>query len=121
MQLEGIHVPEDCQGKRNQLSENRDFACFNAGLVSQNQEQLFFKGRFRRSQCKLSIFPEPPDLAHYFDDQSVLVFDTRKYFGLNTEHIIDSTPKPMFPTPYTSMDSYALRSVLIGAVANAQE
>ena len=118
------------------LSEDGQFSCFNTGLVTPNQEPLyssfetnrreavmpwFFKGWFRRGERELNKFPELPDLAHYFDDPTCLVFDTRKDFRINIEHIITETPRERFPEPYSSMQNYALQTVLKGAIDNAKE
>ena len=119
-----------------ELSEDGQFACFNTGLVTAKQEPIyasfevnrnpdsqpwFFKGWFRRGQWELNVFPELPQMAHYFDDPCVLVFDTRKDFRVNVEHIISDTPRERFPEPYRSMDDYALQTVLKGAIDNAKE
>jgi Domain of unknown function (DUF3825) len=118
------------------LSEDGQFSCFNTGLVTPNQEPLyasfetnrkedaqpwFFKGWFRRGQWELTKFPDLPDLAHYFDDPTCLVFDTRKDFRVNIEHIIGETPRERFPPPYSQMENYALQTVLKGAIDNAKE
>jgi len=118
------------------LSEDGQFACFNTGLVTPHQEPLFasfepnrhedaqpwfFKDWYRRGQWELNIFPELPPMAHYFDDPTCLVFDARKGFRTNVEHIIESTPRERFPDPYRSMDDYALQTILRGAVDNAKE
>lgn len=118
------------------LSEDGQFSCFNTGLVTPNQEPLFasfetnrregaqpwfFKDWFRRGQWELTKFPELPDLAHYFDDPTCLVFDTRRDFRVNIEHIIAETPRERFPEPYRGMANYALQTVLRGAVDNARE
>ncbi|MGH2359403.1 MAG: DUF3825 domain-containing protein [bacterium] len=118
------------------LSEDGQFSCFNTGLVTSNQEPLFasfetnrregaqpwfFKGWFRRGQWELNKFPELPDLAHYFDDPTCLVFDTRKDFRVNIEHIIAETPRERFPEPYRTMADYALQTVLRGTIDNAKE
>lgn len=121
------------------LSEIGDFCCFNTGLVTSHQEPLFalfqvnsredarqqwyFKGWFRQGQRELNIFSVLPELAHYFDDPSVLVFDARKDFRINTAHIIESTSetRTRFPEPYGSMDPYALEIILDGAVSRARE
>lgn len=118
------------------LSEDGQYCCFNVGLVTPNQEALyasfevnrkegahpwFFKGWFRRGQRELTKFPELPDIAHYFDDPAYLVFDARRGFRVNIEHIISETPRERFPEPYRSMDGYALQTVLKGAIDNAKE
>ncbi len=83
------------------LSEDGQFCCFNTGLVTPNQELLYasfetnrttgaqrwyFKGWFRRGQGALNRFPELPDLAHYFDDPTCLVFDGRKDIRVNSAY-----------------------------------
>jgi Domain of unknown function (DUF3825) len=119
------------------LDDNGQFSCFNTGLVTPNQESLyasfevnrragaqqpwFFKGWFRRGDWKLTKFSLLPELAHYFDDPSCLVFDSRMDFRINIEHIISETPRGRFPEPYRSMDAYALQTVLKGAIDNAKE
>jgi hypothetical protein len=118
------------------LSEDGQFSCFNTGLVTPNQESLyasfeahreqgqqpwFFKGWFRSGQWELNRFPELPDLAHYFDDPTCLVFDHRKGLRVNVEHIIAETPRDRFPDPYKSMDNFALQTVLNGAIDNAKQ
>ena len=119
------------------ISDNADRACFNTGLVTPNQEPLLasfglnrrqdaqqqwvFHEWLRRGQGELNVFPELPDLAHYFDDPSVLVLDIRKPFRVNIEHIIAETPRDRFPDPYRSMEDFALQNVLNGAVTTAQE
>lgn len=118
------------------LAANGQYSCFNTGLVTPNQEQIyasfeinrnqgnqqwFFKGWFRRGQRELNTFPELPDIAHYFDDPARLVFDGRKDLRLNTEHIISDTPRDRFPEPYGSKDAYALQTVLTGAIDNAKQ
>lgn len=117
------------------LSQDGQFTCFNSGLVTSNQEPIyasfeinrkegrqpwFFKGWYRRGQWELSKFPQLPDLAHYFDDPSCLVLDSRKDFRINIEHIIAETPRDRFPEPYKSMEDYALQTVLKGAIDNAK-
>lgn len=117
------------------VSEDGQFACFNTGLVTQNQEPLFasfetkrredaqpwfFKGWLRKGQWELTKFPELPDLASYFDDPSCLVLDTRKDFRVNGEHIIEDS-KERFPEPYRSMDNFGLQTFLKGAIDNAKE
>jgi hypothetical protein len=118
------------------LSDNGDFACFNTGLVTPNQEpffasfevnhrqdaqqQWYFKGWFRRGQWELNAFPELPELARYFDDPAVLVFDARKDFRVNVEHIIEDS-RERFPPPYDGMASFALRNSFNGAIESAKE
>ena len=117
------------------LSDDGQFACFNTALVTPNQEPIyasfeanrredaqpwFFKGWYRKGRWELNKFSVLPDLAHYFDDPSCLVFDHRKEFRVNVEHIIEEN-KQRFPQPYGSMDSFAVQTFLKGAIDNAKE
>lgn len=117
------------------LSADGQYCCFNTGLVTDAQEPIyasfetnrnpsaqpwFFKGWYRRGRWELNRFPELPDLAHYFDDPSCLVLDTRKDLRVNVEHIIEEN-KQRFPEPYCSMRTYALQTLLRGAIDNAKE
>src|SRR5438445_167979 len=119
------------------LSDDGQFSCFNSGLVTPNQEALyasfetnrkegapqpwFFKNWLRRGQWELTKFADLPDIAHYFDDPNYLVFDNRRDFRVNIEHIIVETPRDRFPEPYSAMEDYALQTVLKGAIDNAKE
>jgi hypothetical protein len=119
------------------LSDDGQFSCFNTGLVTANQESIyasfetnrnqgasqhwFFKKWLRRGEWELTKFSDLPDIAHYFDDPTCLVFDTRRDFRVNIEHIIGETPRDRFPEPYASMENYALQTVLKGAIDNAKE
>jgi hypothetical protein len=118
------------------LSEDGGYSCFNTGLVTPNQEPIyasfqanrredaqpwFFKEWLRRGEWELNKFPDLPDLAHYFDDPTCLVFDIRRDFRVNVEHIVTETPRERFPEPYRSMDLFAIQTVLKGAIDNARE
>jgi len=59
-------------------------------------------------------------MAHYFEDPSCLVFDTRKDLRVNIEHIVE-TNKERFPKPYCSMEGYVLQTYVKGAIDNAKE
>jgi hypothetical protein len=118
------------------VSVNNEWACFNSGLVTTNQEPIFllfqenkfddkqqpwhFNRFCRRGEYQLTKFATLPDMAHYFEDPSVLVFDSRKDFRANIEHIIVEN-KDRFPPPYDKMDSYAMQTFLKGAIDNAKE
>ena len=118
------------------LSEDGQACCFNTGLVTPNQEPLYayfetnraeeaqkwyFKGWFRRGERGLNKFPELPDLAHYFDDPTCLVFDGRRDLRINIEHIIAETPRERFPEPYRTMQDYGLQTLIKGAIDNTRE
>ena len=117
------------------ISDEGQYACFNTGLVTPHQEPIFssfetnrkedaqpwfFKAWYRRGQWELNRFATLPDLAHYFDDPSCLVFDIRKELRVNVEHIIE-TNRIRIPEPYESMPDFTLQNLLQGAVANARQ
>lgn len=117
------------------ISRDGQFACFNTGLVTEHQEAIFahfeahreedrqawcLKGWLRKGQRELNRFDELPDMAHYFDDPSCLVFDIRKDLRINIEHIIEGN-RERFPEPYKSMDNHQLQTFLKGAIDNAKE
>lgn len=117
-------------------SDDHQHAIFNTGLVTPNQESIFalfslnrlpeaqqkwhFNSWRRRAESDLSVFSRLPEMAHYFDDPSSLVFDTRRELRINVEHIVDGH-KERFSEPYKSMDNYTLQTYLNGAISNAKE
>ena len=118
------------------VSDDGQSIAFNTGLVTPNQEPLFalsnhnhlpdarqpwhFQEWCRRGQYEMTSFSQLPEMAHYFDDPSALVFDARKELRCNIEHIIIEN-RERFPEPYRSMDNYALQTFLKGAIDNARE
>lgn len=118
------------------VSDDGQQIVFNTGLVTDNQEPIFalfthnhlpnaqqpwhFHGWRRKGHNDISRFSELPEMAHYFDDPGALVFDTKKEFRINIEHIIDDN-KERFPEPFNTMENYVLQTFLKGAVDNAIE
>jgi len=117
------------------LSGDSQHACFNTGLVTPNQESIFasfesnrqsdrqhwyFKGWFRKGSRELNRFDLLPEMAHYFDDPSCLVFDLRKDLRENIAHIIEDN-RDRFPDPFKTMDTHALQTFLKGAIDNAKQ
>ena len=59
-------------------------------------------------------------MPHYFDDPSVLVFDTRKELRINVEHVVaDNIDR--FPPELQSMNPYGLQNIVKGAIDSAIE
>jgi len=121
--------------KKIELSEDGQCVVFNTGLVTANQEPIFgfftrnlipdmqpwFLQRWiRRGEHELVRFQKLPEMAHYLSSPSSLIFDTAKELRANIEHIIADN-KSRFPTPYDTMDEYALQTFLKGAIDNARE
>ena len=118
-----------------EISTDGQFACFNTGLVTPNQEPIFasfevnreqnrapwfFKGWFRKGEWELNKFSYLPEMAHYFEDPTVLVFDTRKELRVNVEHIIEDN-KTRFPEPFKNMDNFVLQNLVKGAIDSSIE
>lgn len=116
-------------------SDDQRLLTFNTGLVTPNQEPIFalFKKHrdpdkqpwcFSDWKCKgereMARFSRLPDMAHYFDDPSLLVFNVNKEFRPNIEHIIADN-RERFPEPFKSMEEYTLLNLLKGAINNARE
>lgn len=117
------------------ISGDGQSLCFNTGLVTDNQEEIFalfepnrrddkpqkwyLTGWRRKSSHELSQFPKLPDLAQYYDDPAVLIFDTRLELRVNVDHIIVEN-RERFPPPFDSMETFALRNVLNGALDAAK-
>lgn len=59
-------------------------------------------------------------MAHYFDDPSCLVLDTRLELRTNIEHIIAEN-RERFPDRYRGMPDYQLQTFVRGAIENAKE
>lgn len=123
------------QEEKIEMSDDGSRAIFNTGLVTPTQEPIFavfdrnqipdrqpwhLQRWARRGEHELVRFQALPDMAHFFDDPSALVFDCRKELRANIEHIIEDN-KPRFPAPYSTMDSYALQTFLKGSIDNARE
>ena len=117
------------------FSADRHSASFNTGLVTPDQEALcayfecnppefrspwLFKEWYAEGHWQLNDVGLP-DIASYFDDPSVLVFDRRKEFRKNTAHILhDPGVRDRFPEEYRSMSDAALGNVLEGATLRAR-
>src|SRR2546423_6665284 len=121
------------EGKISYTSDDSS-CCFNTGLVSTHQEAIYtlfqpnmlaaqkwyLKAWLRKGEYQLTKFPRLPDLAHYFDDPSCLIFDDRKEFRVNVEHILQEN-RDRFPEEYRSMSQYAIQCLLDGAITSARQ
>lgn len=112
------------------ISADEDKACFNTGLITKNQEPIFllfsknhigtwdqywhFSKFVRRGEHDLNEFPALPEMAHYFDDPSTLILDTRKPFRVNVEHVV-SDNVTRFPDSIQSMETFAIQNLVSGA------
>lgn len=117
------------------INSNGQKLCFNTGLVTENQEEIFalfepnrfenakqhwyLSGWRQKSSPELSSFPRLPDLAQYYDDPAVLLFDSRLDLRVSIDHIIEEN-RERFPVPYGTMEAFALRNFLNGALDAAK-
>ena len=118
--------------KKISVSKDKKFCCFDTGLISRTQAEpiymLFceninskikcywhFSKFFRKGEHEVKKFDSLPEMAFYWNDPSKLVFDTRKRFVVNIEHII-SDNKSRFPAPYNAMSDYSLGLYVDGCI-----
>ncbi len=118
------------------ITSDEEYACWNTGLITSSQEPLFalfsknkltgsplywhFWKFARKGEWELSKYSSLPEMAHYFDDPSVLVFDTRKELRVNVEHVV-SDNLARFPLELQKMNVYGLQNLVKGAIDSAKE
>ncbi|QSV54759.1 MAG: DUF3825 domain-containing protein [Dolichospermum sp. UKL201] len=118
--------------EENKVVESDRTCCFNTGLVTDNQEDIFalfetnqngsqkwvFKTFCKESDFLLRRFNPLPQRAVYFNDPTNLVYDVR--LGeprIDYDHIKNREEnRNRFPEPYRSMSDYQLQVALEGAV-----
>ena len=119
------------QEKKIAVAQDEKNAAWNTGLVTAYQEPiyiLFEENKFtqrktywhfwkfaRKGQWELNRFPALPEMAHYYEDPALLVYDTRKELRPNIEHIIADN-RERFPEPLKKMSDFALQNILKGAI-----
>jgi len=122
--------------KKIAVTEDEEHACWNTGLVTPHQEPIFIlfeKNKLddrttywhfwkfaRKGQRELNLFRALPEMAHYFDDPTFLVYDTRKDLRANIEHIIADN-RERFPNELRSMNDFGLQNIVKGAIDSAKE
>jgi len=115
--------------------ENGEFACFNTGLVTPLQEEVFvyfvknreqdgspwrFFNWLRESEYWLTKFRPLPEGANYFTDPKHLVYDNRLELVVNKEHIINEH-RHRFPEEIRNLDDHTLSMLLDGAIEHAKK
>jgi len=120
--------------EENKVLEANRVVCFNTGLVTPLQEEVFaflqpneVSGRqpwFLAAFCpesdrRLLAFSTLPQRAQYFDDPSELLYDSRKSFRKDLTHIIEEN-RDRFPDPFRpEPETHRLRIALEGAIDHA--
>lgn len=121
--------------KKVAVTADERYACWNTGLTTESQEQIFivfsvnklesmsqywhFSKFLREGEGELSRFTRLPDMAHYFDDPSLLVYDTRRELRVNVEHIVRDNFE-RFPESVKPMGVFGLVNLLKGAIESAK-
>jgi len=112
------------------VSADENFCCWNTGLITPGQEPIYmlltrnkledvgsywhFSKWVRRGEGDLSRFSSLPEMAHYFDDPSVLVLDIRKDLRMNVEHVVAENVE-RFPEGLRSIGTFGLQNLVSGA------
>jgi hypothetical protein len=122
--------------KKINITADEGYCCWNTGLITSAQEPIFmlltknmmqgpqpywhFSKFARRGEWEMNRFASLPDIAHYFEDPSVLVLDTRKELRVNVEHVV-SENIARFPNELQKRSVYELQNLMKGAVDSAIE
>ncbi|MGL5890829.1 MAG: DUF3825 domain-containing protein [Bacteroidia bacterium] len=121
--------------EQNKIAENGLFSCFNTGLVTENQEEIFmlfkqsktsvfrfFQGFYKESAAQLHFFDSLPGRATYYDNASDLLFDHRLELRINLDHIIEDEENfARFPEDIRKWPKLQLLNTFRGAVEHAQK
>ena len=118
------------------IEYSNEFALFNTGLVTENQEELFaffernrrpgttipyyFLGWRKASDRDLVRFSKLPEIANYFQSPSDLIYDERLDLRVNVDHIIVDN-KDRFPVSLKNMDNHVLGILLQGTISDAHK
>ena len=122
--------------KKVAITADEQHACWNTGLISPRHEEIFilftknhtpsarqywhFNKFSTKGKNDLNRFPSLPDMAHYFDDPSLLVYDCRMELRVNYEHVIADN-RTRFPAHLQSLTDYQLQGLVLSAVENARK
>lgn len=116
----------------NKILEIDRYSCFNTGLVTDNQQEIFML--FKKSErgwyfvefCKesdgnMAKFNRLPERASYFSDPSELIFDDRLPLRINIDHIIeDEDNNNRFPDEIKRLPKHQLINTFHGAIEHAK-
>lgn len=122
--------------KKVAVTQDEQYACWNTGLITPSQEPIFIlfeENKFpnhraywhfwkfaRKGEWEFNKFLSLSEMAHYFDDPSCLVYDTRKELRTNIEHIVQDN-RDRFPAELQSMNAFGLQNLVKGAIDSVQE
>ncbi|WP_210151255.1 DUF3825 domain-containing protein [Chryseobacterium scophthalmum] len=119
----------------NKIEIEGDYCCFNTGLVTNNQEEIFgyfqtnrrketgvpfyFVGWRKSSHRDLSKFSKLAEIASYIEDPSDLIYNVSLELRTNIDHIIQDN-KSRFPMPFNSYSDHVLSNILSGTIEDAK-
>ena len=122
--------------KENKIIVEGEFANFNTGLVTENQEEIYgyfqvnkkpkatipyyFMGWRKSSDRDLTKFSKLSDTAFYISNPSDLIYDVKLELRTNIDHIVQDN-KTRFPSPFDGMDNYLLSNILHGTIEDAKK
>jgi hypothetical protein len=122
--------------KKINITPDEAFCCWNTGLITSSQEPIYmlltknmlpgpkaywhFSKFARRGEWEMNRFSTLPDIAHYFEDPSALVLDTRKELRVNVEHVVSDNAQ-RFPPSLQNRSAYELQNLMKGAIDSARE
>ncbi|GAB4286232.1 MAG: hypothetical protein Fur0025_18580 [Oscillatoriaceae cyanobacterium] len=123
--------------EENKVIKLEDKACFNTGLATNNQEEIFayfvphnqnkkkwfFKSFSKESDYYLTSFNKLPEVASYFQKSSDLVYDiSLDEPRVDYDHIINKQKnRERFPKPFDSMTDYQLQNAIIAGIKQAMK
>jgi len=115
------------------ILESGDYSCFNTGLVTENQQEIFMlfkkggKGWYFLEFCKesdhnMGKFTLLPERASYFTEPSDLIYDPRAVLRINVDHIIEDEENfKRFPSDIQALPKLQLMNTLNGAIEHAKK
>jgi Domain of unknown function (DUF3825) len=121
--------------EQNLICDVGNFSCFNTGLVTENQEEVFmlfkkntvkntyyFYDFCKESSRDLTRFNNLPERASYFTDPSDLIYDSRLELRINIDHIVDDPDNySRFPEDIKNLPKHQLLNTFHGAIAHAKK
>lgn len=119
--------------EQDKIVRKEDFYCFNTGLVTINQQEIFaiFKVSDRgtsfikfcnESHNSMGYYSPLPERATYFNDPAELIFDNRFDFRINIDHIVDDEINfRRFPKSIQDLSKHQLVNTFNGAIEHAKK
>lgn len=121
--------------EESKICEKDDFSCFNTGLVTENQEEIFMlfkKNKIKNSWTFLELkkesshdlvrFGSLPERAIYFQDPSDLMFHPKYDLRINIDHIVeDENNFARFPKDIQALSKHQLINTFKGAIEHARK